>query len=1699
MLHRQIRLYTNEAEGADTGGFFDPKTEAIYINAKCDDPVMQTLSHELTHSLEGTSYYDQLAEYVRNNMQWIAKVRYDVKKAEIEAAYEAAKEKGVIYSDTVDADHETVAWFVEHYLLKNEKQIRRLCETKPTLGRRILNWFDRLLVSMGNKKAINRQDLQTMRGLYKKALDERNGRGYNTSTARGQIESAREGIATGRLTDEQFDAAYDEYAALDLDRNLDVDLSERQHKLSDRGVDNGKIAYSRDSWLEETSKGERSSQNRRTESVVQGDGHESRGTSRGNREKLYHSDSEGREISKNVYDKIAETAIVDEEGKPIALYHGTDVEFDHFEKGDIGFHFGTKQQAEKRVEKKENHIFVRGYLNIKNPVQVSRDVMSWQGAHTALALWDEGILSFEQVNEITRLQPQGWGYDSPASVRLREILADKGYDGLSYPNGFEGEGTSYIAFYDDQIIRSPINEDKNDPAREYRLSRSAQAPTAKQYKLSDTTSGISSMPTKVQNHIAKAENGIAKELANGLSIKTREGYGQVKDILRTISEEYMENGAVADESLNDAFEKLFDLGDTIKDDSYKAWVKNDFTVAINDMLSKLTAVKRFENSRNEEVAAAAEIPQTIEELYEVWEKFRVASRAYDRVMSKHLFTEEDKLLIGRLLRGETDISALENITDNAEAIREAFEARRDYEEHAKVLRAYRKQHNAQLRALADSMLGTALAWRDKGMGIKYERETMERNIRDIVSDRDLANKIIATYITPIHHAEAEANRAKNRYRARVKALKLDSKPLTKKDIDDGRVSEAYAVQFIGEARDNIRRIQESRGRLKSIDGKTETDWKAAMDALWANNPKLDRKKIDNAIIEFRNIYDELFTSMNEVRIRNGYEPIPYRKEYFPHFQLEGDGGIMSLFGQVFGISTDILPTSINGMTHTFKPGISYFSHAQERLGFATVFDAVEGFDRYIEGAMNVIYHTDNIQRLRALASQIRYNSTSDGIRAQVDAVLADKTLTEQDKDNRIRDIYEKGRFSLSNFVAHLDEYTNLLAGKKSLSDRTMEYGVGRTAYNTVSKFSGRVAANMISANLGSALTNFIPIVQANAAVPTGDVLKGMFQTLRNIKDRDGIAERSDFIANRRGSHILKQTKTEKASEISMWVMENIDSFVSESIVRARYSFNLKRGMSEQTAMEEADAFAAGVIAGRSRGAMPTLFYQKNPITKLLTQFQLEVNNQYSYMFKDLPTEVKERGGKIVAGMLLKFLLGSFLYNELYELVVGRRPAFDVLGILNDTVGDFTGYELPNVFKMGYDALLGDGVSGEDFKTDKKTAGGALAALGENVVEELPFTGAMSLVGIGGDGGRIPIGNALPDLTVLYNAITNGNWAPNKRWQAALKELFDTTVYVAPPFGGGFLKKVAEGIDVLARGGSYKLNADGEKMLQYPGPDNVLQIVKMLFLGKTSLPTAQEWINNGFKTLSVRETATYLSLADMGEMEKSEIFRLIKELKACSSTVEAQRMLTESAISEKAKGTVYYSMYANDSEIDMFDALADMGADYLSLAAEFAAIERETYIDDEGKTKYKSPTKTQKVGALLQTNLDDEEIYTVLHYLNPDKDGTKAGEMQNIDIAQEYGITAGQWATLRYEVLPQFDEDKNKNYTGAEVEKALDAIDDGFEGIVLPSYSYRELTFNSNQLAVLWQLLSGSTSGKNNPYKTSIGNKVAAQRHPEDDE
>lgn len=961
-------------------------------------------------------------------------------------------------------------------------------------------------------------------------------------------------------------------------------------------------------------------------------------------------------------------------------------------------------------------------------------------------------------------------------------------------------------------------------------------------------------------------------------------------------------------------------------EDFKRWAKHDFEVAVTDMLGDLRNVKRYTDER---AAAKAEqqeaIPKTQAEVEESWKRVKDARRAYEKAAAKNLLTNDDRVEVGRLLRGEIKLEHLDPDKFNVKGIKAVYEAREEYERLAKGIKAWNRSRKEQLKTQADTFLETANDWKDKKAGILYSRETMERNIRDIIKDKDLAEQIISTYFTPVHQGAAAATRTKNSYRERVRELNLSRK------VEKGNVvSEAHAVQLLGEAEDNIRVLENSKGRVQVRDGKTLEEWNSVVAELWEQNPNLDEGKIRNAVKEFRVIYDDLFQQMNEVRVRNGYEPVNYRQGYFPHFQPGNEEGILAAFGRAMGISTEVtaLPTTINGLTHTFRPGIRWFGNAQERLGFNTAYDAVEGFDRYIEGVADVIHQTDNIQRLRALASQIRYRTGDEGIRRQVDAVREDTSLTEQDKQNRIEKIYESGRYTLSNFVVELEEYANLLANKKSRADRNMEQALGRRAYNIVKALESRVAANMVAINPGSWLTNFIPLTQGGALLDRGMLLHGMWDTLRAYKGDDGFVDTSTFLTNRRGSDPLVKTWAQKASAAMSKPMEYIDQFTADSLVRARYRQNVKRGMSEAAAIEEADAWTAGVMADRSKGSMPTLFERKNPMTKIFTQFQLEVNNQLSYLFKDMPRDTRDKGLHVLAAALIKFAIGAFLYDEVYEFIVGRRPALDPIGMLNDTVGDLTGWELPNLVELGVDAASGD-ITAEDFQTERGDLYDAAEGLAGNVAESLPFIGGVL------GGGRVPVSNALPDWQMLAKALMGDDWSPEKRASTIASELGNPLTYLFPPFGGGQLKKVYQGIKAAVEGGKYSVNNDGEEILQYPmfmdSPgEAVANTSRAILFGTTSLPTGQEWVSGGFKSFNAAQTAAYKGLLEAG-VPGREAYDLIRELRGAQkteTTSKAQRqrdILSNSEMDETSKSVAYYALLATDREREIMDILEGEGA------------------------------------------------------------------------------------------------------------------------------------------------------------------------------
>ena len=677
-------------------------------------------------------------------------------------------------------------------------------------------------------------------------------------------------------------------------------------------------------------------------------------------------------------------------------------------------------------------------------------------------------------------------------------------------------------------------------------------------------------------------------------------------------------------------------------------------------------------------------------------------------------------------------------------------------------------------------------------------------------------------------------------------------------------------------------------------------------------------------------------------------------------------------------------------------------------------------------------------------------------------------------------------------------------------------------YNVVKAVESRVAANMVAINVGSWLTNFIPITQGYALLGTKDLLTGMQQTLAAMKESDGMVEASAFLTNRIGSDPLVQTWAQKASAKLSSPMSWIDNFTAGTLVRGRYNQNIRQGMSEAAAMEDADTFAANVMADRSKGSTPTLFNQSNPITKLFTQFQLEVNNQLSYLFKDIPRETKDKGVKALALALLKFFLGAYLFDEAYEYFIGRRPALDPIGILVDTAQDIANGE------SAYDVITGTL---------------------EDTAEQLPFIG-----GILG-GGRIPISSALPDAGNLLRAATNEDWSSEKKRNAIWKEVSKPITYTALPFGGGQIKKAVEGIDATIRGGSYSVDADGNDILQYPVynqsfGDSAKSIAESVLFGKTALPTGREWIGSGFKSFGAKETAAYKELTESGTSQK-DVYDTLKAIRAEKTNNGKRTAIADSSLTDNEKRILYNHIFGEKQEdgtykstrteeiaafkeagLDMDDFLkaqnqyTDIGKEYDTTSDKALAFSR--WVNQQGWTadqkaavndsfKYYSqiPATAANYNSFADAGLSDETAYKLAKAINDlePQDGADTvsstqkwravvdtvkntndqlaalaqvmseSEYRKVSAGRAHGVDPSSYVAFK-ESLPKFDADGNGSFKQAEIKAAIDAMGEKY-GTVLPGGS--KLTIA--QQAVLWQLANKSWKPKNNPYSVAIGQKV----------
>lgn len=845
-----------------------------------------------------------------------------------------------------------------------------------------------------------------------------------------------------------------------------------------------------------------------------------------------------------------------------------------------------------------------------------------------------------------------------------------------------------------------------------------------------------------------------------------------------------------------------------------------------------------------QAAAQSERAETVSTLMQAWQDKRAAEKQAEQTREGLTLTDNDIRLAQNASYTGVDSQNWE-YADNPEKAMLYGKTLRAVREADQPIRQYFAQRAAALEAEAQSAADAIATFaKDKRTGFSYQRETMERNIRDIFGKEHQAEAeaIIREYITPVHEAVAEGNRLKNRMRERVKKLGLNK-------------HERALVQM----------------RLEAEDG--------AADEYIKNNkikvtPKMDAK-IDRAVQEFRSIYNELYNQINQTLLLNGQEPAPFRQNYAPHFVKDKPDTLLGRVRFALGLGKDSnleVPTDIAGLTDTFRPGKKWFGNLLQREGEITDYDAVAGFDQYIETAADVITLTESVQKLRALEDQVRYTLSDEGVKARIDAIRADPELDALQQRQKIEEVYDDNRSSaqqlidnlrnqkrmgMGRFVTELRRYTDNLAGKKSREDRGWEDMVNRQFYTVAKNLEGRVAANMISLNPGSWLTNVIPITQATGEVSAPNLVRGMFQTVRAHGKDDGYRDASAFLTNRYGSERLDRSIGRRVSDLSGAPMELIDHFTANTIHRAKYAQNIDQGMSMDEAIADADAYTAGLMADRSKGALPTVFNATNPIRKVFTMFQVEVNNQLSYLFKDMPKAQRQKGVAAVAWAYTKVFTTAYLFNLAYSQLTGRDSALDPIGIIADALG----------------------VGEED--DEERTGWDVAADIAVDAAENLPFVGG--LLG----GGRVPIQSAFPNPLTIWNSMS-GDAAFEKKAQTVGKEFAKPLTYLVPPFGGGAIRRAIEGYATVDAGGSYTYDNDGNRVLQFPvyGMDPLDYAQAMIF-GKWSSEEAQEYINSGFKGLSAKETAAFDKLRREMGVDGHDAMEAVLSLRGFESVKDAE--------------------------------------------------------------------------------------------------------------------------------------------------------------------------------------------------------------------
>lgn len=756
-------------------------------------------------------------------------------------------------------------------------------------------------------------------------------------------------------------------------------------------------------------------------------------------------------------------------------------------------------------------------------------------------------------------------------------------------------------------------------------------------------------------------------------------------------------------------------------------------------------------------------------------------------------------------------------------------------------------------------------------------------------------------------------------------------------------------------------------------------------AQWINGKDaegIDKVKCENAMKEYRGKFDLYFEAINDFLVAHGMQPIGRIQGYTPHMPLAEKFNLMSKALEVLGLNETVttLPAEIAGRTETFRPQRRWNPFLLERKTDKTAYDIEEAFQSYVQYLSDILFHTDDIQKVRAAERYLRK-----GLRGNFvdDLQKAIDMSRSSDAEEKIEYLQEMGQIGADDYdlsdaemmqvfdrliselvgeetnktrysplVVWLKNYGDILAGKQFGGDRGTEYGGGREWLNIGNKLVGAFAKANVAGNLSSVLNQSAQLAMLQATRSQRAILKATqeFCTGKLGEFRKEI----DFLTGKMGIDYLVQSGTDKFVSGMFAPAEFMDSMLSTIATRAAYWDAIRNGKNHEEAMRFADWYGRALMGDRTKGAKPLAFHSKGIVVQMLNVFQIEPLNTVEFVMQDMPLEIKrearEHGKKSAARMLLRtifgYLIAAFVLNRLTDELYGGTPApLDIAGLTANFFASGKGLPTNDYIKNLINKVVGSEIFDVQEPKEGFDTSAAIKDTGYNLMNEIPFaSNASGLLGVGDR--SMPFPNIFGTGKNFYDALFPGN-GKSANGQEVLEKGLEFLAELVP--GGRQAKKTGYGIKAIAQGGKTKGYGDNERLLYALDTDNVWNDIRTVLFGTNATPEANRYYAGDSYGLNADQTKLWKELRDEGvngymlyglmmrmddaqmaiDVPKEKENETEAEEKARLQAKEARRkaaraeLAAQEGLTDRQKASIYGEMVSHYND-DAIDKLIDAG-------------------------------------------------------------------------------------------------------------------------------------------------------------------------------